>query len=309
MLMKELKIVLKPDYEGEVVATLLHSNSTTGSIKGAILYIHGYIDYFFQSHVAKFFNSHGYDFYALDLRKYGRSLLPNQHFNYCRDLTEYFEEITSSINIITSDGGHKSITLLAHSTGGLTSVLYAAKGELRDKLNMLILNSPFFELNANWLKRNLFVPISAYVSNILPYAKKKNELSLYYFDSIYKGKMGEWDFNTSYKPREGVPLYFAWLKSIWRGQLELKRGLNLAIPVFVITSDKSSNPKKWCKLATVSDTVLNIKSIEKNSAKIGSRVVYHQIPDALHDIFLSKESVREEAFDYCLKILNGDIKA
>ncbi len=29
-------------------------------------------DYFFQTEMADQFNQHGYDFYALDLRKYGR---------------------------------------------------------------------------------------------------------------------------------------------------------------------------------------------------------------------------------------------
>ncbi len=36
----------------------------------AVLYIHGFIDYFFQTEMAEQFNQHGYDFYALDLRKY-----------------------------------------------------------------------------------------------------------------------------------------------------------------------------------------------------------------------------------------------
>lgn len=307
--MKELKLFLNPDYEGEVIATLLQSKSTTAAApKGAILYIHGYIDYFFQTHVSEFFNSHGYDFYALDLRKYGRSLLPNQHFNYCRQLSEYFEEITASIDIITAQDSHKFLALLAHSTGGLTSVLYAAQGKLRGKLNILLLNSPFFELNSTWIKRNIFVPLAACISTIFPYAKKKNELSLYYFDSIYKGAHGEWNFNTTYKPREGVPLYFAWLKSIKQGQNQLKRGLNLTIPIFVLTSDKSSNPQNWDQIATCSDTVLNVKAIEKNSARLGSSVTYHQIPNALHDIFLSSKPVRDEALNYCLKALNDSIK-
>ncbi|MEG1935591.1 MAG: alpha/beta hydrolase [Rikenellaceae bacterium] len=176
--MKEIKLNLKPDYEGCVEATLLHSKSTTIAV-GAVLYVHGYIDYFFQNHVAEFFNSHGYDFYALDLRKYGRSYLPNQHFNYCRDLSEYFEEITRSINIITDNNALLNLTLLAHSTGGLIAALYASRGEARSRIKMLILNSPFFELNSTWIKRNVFVPIAACISTICPYAKKKNELSLH----------------------------------------------------------------------------------------------------------------------------------
>ena len=36
--------------------------------------MHGFADYFFQTPAADFWVERGYDFYALDLRKYGRSL-------------------------------------------------------------------------------------------------------------------------------------------------------------------------------------------------------------------------------------------
>ena len=81
-------IALPPDEEGEVVATLVSLKAPTPT-RRAVLYIHGYVDYFFQTHLAEYFTGHGYDFYALDLRKYGRSLLAHQTPNYCRDLSEY----------------------------------------------------------------------------------------------------------------------------------------------------------------------------------------------------------------------------
>ena len=43
-----------------------------------MLYVHGYNDYFFQKHAADFYTGLGISFYALDLRKPGRSLLPHQ---------------------------------------------------------------------------------------------------------------------------------------------------------------------------------------------------------------------------------------
>ncbi|MEG1935592.1 MAG: hypothetical protein RR141_06320 [Rikenellaceae bacterium] len=81
----------------------------------------------------------------------------------------------------------------------------------------------------------------------------------------------------------------------------MKRGLNITIPVVVLTSDKSSNPQKWDEIATQSDTVLNVKAIEKNAAKLGTNIIYHQIPNALHDVFLSRKAVRDEALAYCLE--------
>ena len=57
----------------ELVATLIRKASNTGS-RPAVLYLHGWNDYFFQTHLADYLSDIGYDFFALDLRRYGRSL-------------------------------------------------------------------------------------------------------------------------------------------------------------------------------------------------------------------------------------------
>jgi len=41
--------------------------------RGAVLYVHGFTDYFFQTGLADFFAARGLRFYALDLRKCGRA--------------------------------------------------------------------------------------------------------------------------------------------------------------------------------------------------------------------------------------------
>ena len=83
---------LRPDDEGEVVATLVH-RPTARTRRRAVLHVHGFADYFFQTAAADFWVEHGYDFYALDLRKYGRSLRSHQTANYVADLTTYYEEL------------------------------------------------------------------------------------------------------------------------------------------------------------------------------------------------------------------------
>ena len=92
-------IKLTPDYEGEVTAVLTSSNFNAGNRK-SVLYIHGYIDYFFHPHLGENFNENDFDFYALDLRKYGRSLLEHHHPNYCKNIEEYFEEISIALRQI-----------------------------------------------------------------------------------------------------------------------------------------------------------------------------------------------------------------
>lgn len=81
-------IAMPDDYSGRVDATLVKSILNDSTDK-AILYIHGYNDYFFQAEMGERFNSQGYNFYAVDLRKYGRSLLPHQRRFEVRDLKEY----------------------------------------------------------------------------------------------------------------------------------------------------------------------------------------------------------------------------
>jgi len=105
-----------------------------------VLYVHGFIDYFFQRHMAERFAAEGYAFYALDLRKHGRSLRPHQHPNFCKNVAEYFADITRAIDEIGAP-----VLLAGHSTGGLVCSLYADEGEKRDALTALWLNSPFFE--------------------------------------------------------------------------------------------------------------------------------------------------------------------
>src|SRR5690349_18934674 len=82
-------IDLGTDDEGPVVATLVSRAAPTPTHR-AVLYVHGYVDYFFQEHLADFYGSRGFDFYALDLRKYGRSLMPYQTPNFVRSISEYF---------------------------------------------------------------------------------------------------------------------------------------------------------------------------------------------------------------------------
>jgi len=155
------KIELDPDYEGEVIATLISSKLNKGDRK-SVLYVHGYVDYFFHPHLCEEFHKNQFDFYALDLRKCGRSLLAHQKPNYCEDIEEYFEEITKSIDRI-KENGSKSIYLLGHSTGGLTTSCYMNKGDRKEDIAALVLNSPFLDMAEN----NLCSQFRSYSFHIL----------------------------------------------------------------------------------------------------------------------------------------------
>src|SRR5947208_1875902 len=115
-------IELPDDDEGRVVATLVTrpgGRRTRLSGDRAVLHVHGFADYFFQTGYAEWWTSRGYDFYALDLRKYGRSLRPHQTPNYVTDLREYYPDIDAAWERVTERDGHTEVVISAHSTGGL----------------------------------------------------------------------------------------------------------------------------------------------------------------------------------------------
>lgn len=289
--MDRIQIPLPDDYEGKVVATLFRVEAQAPS-RGAVLYLHGYIDYFFQMHMARWFAWKGWDFYALELRKYGRSLLAGQHADYCRDLHEYYPEIDRSIDRI-DEAGHGRIVLMGHSTGGLLAALYMSDGTRRERVDRLILNSPFFEFNTGWFKKRIAIPFVAALGRLFPYASKANELSPFYFDSVHRSARGEWDFDLAYKPREGIPLYFAWLGAIRRAHRRLRHGLGIRVPVLLMYSARSAWGAHWDEAFRHSDTVLDVADIRRYGAKLGDRVTTIEVEGGLHDLVLSEKPVRD----------------
>ncbi len=286
-------IKLNPDYTGEVTATLISSNFNLGN-RGSLLYLHGYIDYFFHPHLGEKFNTKNFDFYALDLRKYGRSLLEHQHPNYCKDIEEYFEEISIAIREIQNTSN--SIYLLGHSTGGLIASSYMNNGRERNRIDGLILNSPFLDFNQTRFEKSMSSFVAKIISKLSIYSKINGVLSPAYAQSIHKDFYGEWDFNQDWKPIKGFPTYFKWVVAIARAQKKLEES-NITVPVLVMHSSGSIKMSKFSKEAMSKDIVLNIEDIKRVGLKLGERVTLLEIDNALHDIFLSPKMVREDAFD------------
>ena len=285
-------IALRDDYEGKAEATLVSFHPERPTRK-AVLYIHGYVDYFFQIHMARWFVDRGWDFHALDLRRYGRSIRPGQHPYYCRDMYEYYEEIDAAIDRIRKTDVRR-IVLVGHSTGGLLASLYMSDGARKAHIERLILNSPFFEFNAGWFDKRVAIPFVAFLGRFFPYASTKNRLSPFYFDSVYRGEKGEWDFDLDWKPRRGVPLYFAWLGAVLKGQRRLRRGLGIEVPVLVLFSSRSGYGKSWSDRFRSCDTVLDVEDIRRYAPCLGGRVALREIDGALHDLVLSALPVRTQ---------------
>jgi len=267
-----LELEFPADYDGPVVATLVRLPAADAP-RGPVLYVHGFSDYFFQRHMAERFAAEGYAFYALDLRKYGRSIRPRQHANFCKSLSEHYADITAAIDVVGSD-----VLLAGHSMGGLLSSLYAQEGERRRQIQALWLNSAFFDWNLpEWRKVQLHVATA--IGRYCPFLNDPKAFRPDYTRALRT----EWDFDAKLKPDFGFPLYYGWLGAITDAFEKLHRGLAIECPVLSMHSDEA-------------DVVLDWRHIARWSRLLGPNVTVMAFPGAWHDLILSPGRIREEVF-------------
>jgi alpha-beta hydrolase superfamily lysophospholipase len=283
-----------PDDEGEVVATLVRLLSGAPTNR-AVLYVHGFVDYFFQTHLAEFFTTRGYDFYALDLRKYGRSLLAHQTPNYCGDIFEYFAEIDEAVRIIREEDGHDTLVVNGHSTGGLTVALWAHRVRGRGLLQGLFLNSPFFEFNTPWFTRKVVGPVIRRIGRNRPMAKLPQKLGSTYGLSIHRDYNGEWTYDLAWKPLDGFPVYAGWVRAIGIAHRTVRSGLDIDVPVLVAFSTRSYRGR-FAEAAHHADSVLNVNDIARFAVGLGKDVTLLRIEGGKHDLTLSPPAAREQLF-------------
>ena len=279
------------DYEGVVKSVIVFRPAKKESTK-AILYVHGYIDYFFQTEMADHFNDWGFNFYAVDLRKYGRALMPHQKANFARDLTEYYPDIDAAIEKIKRDGNTEMI-LKGHSTGGLLTPLYL-HDKKDDFIKALILNSPFFDLNIPGFLRKI-LPLPLWLGKNFENLNM-DFLPQHYPKSLHKAYKGEWDFNLKWKPIENFPFYFTWMRAIRLAQVKLQAGLDINVPVLVMYSDKSYKKRKWSDDIKEQDGVLDMEHIAHFADVLGPDITKVEVAHGVHDLVLSKKKVREKVY-------------
>ncbi|MEG1499277.1 MAG: alpha/beta hydrolase [Bacteroidales bacterium] len=287
-------IVMPKDYEGRVVITVVKRKLISNTTH-AILYIHGYNDYFFQKEAAEKFSEKGYRFYAVDLRKYGRSYLPNQYPFQVKSLYEYFADIDSALALIKQEGG-KEIVLMGHSTGGLISSLYCHYHRQNLPIKALILNSPFLDMNLSPFLEKVGVPLCSGLGAIFPNAKLSMGMSTAYAESLLAKYHGEWSFDTTKKYPLAPKITLAWVRAIHKGQKKVQSGLNIPCPVLLLFSNQSTNLKKWTPEHQKRDAVLDVNDIAYYGKMLGKDVIPVEIPNGLHDLLLSSKETRNKVY-------------
>lgn len=295
-------IDMPDDYEGKVVCTLIKRDCEQKS-KKALLYVHGFNDYFFQTEMADRFNAEGYNFYAVDLRKYGRSLLPHQKRCNTRNINEYFADLDSTINIIRSEG-NDTIILMGHSTGGLTTSLYChSKGD-DCPVDALILNSPFFKFNMGGILNEFVIPLVSFITPVLPDISIPQGASTAYAESLLKEFHGEWEFDKDKKLMLSPNVTTDWISAIYNAQKTVWNGLDIKVPVLAMYSDNSVNGNKWSIEFMHGDAVLNVKDIAKYSQNLGNNIQRLKVVGGMHDLLCSKPEVRGRVYRFVFKWLS-----
>jgi alpha-beta hydrolase superfamily lysophospholipase len=290
-----LDLPMADDYEGPVVVRLVRYGPADDHADRAVLWLHGYADYFFHTHVAEEFARGGYAFYALDLRRYGRSLLPHQTPNFCRSVQEYYADIDAAVDAIRSDG-RSGLTILAHSTGALVASAWAGEeGPRTGFVRGLALNSPFLALPVHVKNAALRTAAETAIRALgrwQPYRALPRGGVRMYGPSLHVDAYGEWSYDLRWKPHESIPIRAGWLAAVIAAQRRLA-GRTPRIPVLTMTSARSNRLAGWSEELAHSDLVLDVESVRAAAQIFGPTVQHLIVERGRHDLLLSERDVRE----------------
>lgn len=290
------------------------SEATPQAPRFVLLYIHGRNDYFFQRELAEDIAGCGGAFYALDLRRYGRSLRPGQRMGFVSNLSLYDEDISEALDLIREDYPDLPLVLMGHSTGGLLATLWANRHP--GALDGLILNSAWLEMQTMASMRSAVAPILERIASRNPmwavpggdgpdhYGRSLREgwnaldaplpdsLAAYPDDPAVKG----WSYALEWKRPGSYPAYAAWLEAILDGHENVANSVHLDIPVLSMMSTSSYFGEEFSEAVFSSDVVLDREVILERSARLGPLVTMASFPGK-HDLLLSDPQVRTEVYD------------
>lgn len=289
----KMRYVEQPsDYSGPVRSTIVRLKSPCAHGVG-VLYVHGFNDYFFQKEMAEKFTEHCYDFYAVDLRKYGRSIMPGQRKFEVRDLREYFADLDSALVQMQADG-IKSVILMGHSTGGLISAYYMSQCP-PPCVKALVLNSPFLDWNQSKFQEKVLIPMVDTFSGIFPKINVPQGSDDTYARTLLKQLSGEWEYNTDWKRIHSPDVQTSWIKAIDYAQAVVQDFPGIKVPILLMHSDRSV--AKDGSDADCTDAVLDVADISRYGRRLGIDVDEFTMRGGLHDLMLSAPRVREALYD------------
>lgn len=286
----------------------------------AVLYLHGWSDYFYHAHLARFWSHMGADFYALDLRGYGRNLDPErvekahaprpedddhvQRPGYITDLAEYDADLEAALAVIEEASPGRRIIVSGHSTGGLIAVLWADRNPGR--LSGITLNSPWLEFQYSTTIRKILQPfLGRGRSATTPLRLHMPNYSVVATSATH----GRLPYDARLKPSESFPVYAGWIRAIFAGHAAVEDGLEIEVPILVQTSTRSLRKIGYDPEMEGTDIVLDVDAIARRSIHLGRTVALNRVPGAMHDLFLSHPAAQIDAFRGLLRFARGYLVA
>lgn len=294
-----------PDGEGTVTAVLVRRGTdpqapAPSPARGAVLYVHGFADYFFQTALADFFAERGLAFYALDLRKCGRARQPGQTPHHISDLALYDQELDLALDAITRENPGLPVHLVAHSTGGLILPLWLHRRREAGRTGPvagLVLNSPWFDLQGTSVQRGPVTQLLRLMAKTVPLRTLPIPPNAVYGDTLHNSRGGEWDFDLDLKPLAGYPVTVGWLNAVRRGHARLHRGLDVGVPSLVLRSDRTHYSRRRSEVSDRADLILDVAQIARWAGCLGNETSVVPVAGARHDVFLSVPEVRARAYE------------
>lgn len=268
-----------------------------------VLYVHGYNDYFFQAEEGDTFVDSCYNFYAVDLHGYGRSIKPGERPYQTKRISDYYADIDSTISIMKQNGV-EHIVLMGHSTGGLIAASYMTFAP-NEEVDALILNSPFMEFNMKGFKRKVLLPIMSTLGGLFPKISIGQGDDMAYAESCSADFHGRWHYNYEWKTAKPRPITTGWIRMIMNAQSDLKHHTErIKVPILLMLSAKSVYGDKWTPEFQTGDAVLNVDDIRKYGSTLGLNMTILTVNGGMHDLFLSSPEVCNELYHSVFKWLD-----
>lgn len=263
----------------------------------AALYLPGFADTFFQTAHAEQWIDAGIEYYALDCRAQGRAGVALPRLELIYDLRLRFEEIAHAIRYMHSRG-HRHVTLIGHSTGGLQAIVYAADHPLSDlddaDPDAVILNSPWFDAKQPEPIRTLGTLLAHSLSHIAP-STVISYAAGHYPSALHVDHGGEWSFDVDLKPIVPFPARAGFISSVRSLQRQLTKGLGVQQPVFLACAseggigDRPDSPD-----LKNTDVVLDPADMVRLAPRVGADVLVRQFADGIHDLACARRPVRDQ---------------
>ncbi len=280
-------------------AVLVYQNNNRtrtegGPLARAVLYHPGFGDTFFQVAHAQQWIEAGIEFYALEGRAHGRASAGLPALEAIYDLRLRNEELAVAMRYVR-ELGHRHVTLLGHSTGGLQATVYTNAQVVgsAEAPDAVVLNSPWLELAKPEPVKTAATVLAHTLSKFAPGAVISH-LDVGYAQWLHQDFGGEWEFETAFKPVNSMAVYAGFLSSVRRLQAELPQ-VRISQPMLIAHATKFGKGKKLGSPDLENtDVILDPADMIRIGPKLGHDVTLLAIEGGVHDLACSRRPAREQ---------------